>query len=111
MLPIVVDPDRPTSGCSSSSSADPDVELRVDLAEQGILLPDGTTLDFDIDPFGKMMLLAGTDEIGYVPAKERRDRRLGGGPPAAGRHPPRDRRRRLTLTGGIRAPPDTRRVD
>jgi 3-isopropylmalate/(R)-2-methylmalate dehydratase small subunit len=38
----------------------------VDLAEQGILLPDGSTLDFDIDPFAKRMLLAGTDEIGYV---------------------------------------------
>ena len=28
--------------CSSSSTANPDAELRVDLAEQGILLPDGT---------------------------------------------------------------------
>ena len=55
-----------TSGCSSSSSRDPDAELRVDLAEQGILLPDGSTIDFDIDPFAKLMLLAGTDEIGYV---------------------------------------------
>jgi 3-isopropylmalate/(R)-2-methylmalate dehydratase small subunit len=45
---------------------DPDAELRVDLAEQGILLPDGSTIDFDIDPFAKLMLLAGTDEIGYV---------------------------------------------
>ena len=31
-----------------------------------MLLPDGSTLDFDIDPFAKRMLLAGTDEIGYV---------------------------------------------
>ena len=45
---------------------DPDAELRVDLAEQGVLLPDGSTIDFDVDPFAKMMLLAGTDEIGYV---------------------------------------------
>ena len=50
--------------------ADPDAEMRVDLAEQGILLPDGTTLDFDVDPFAKMMLLAGTDEIGYVLSRE-----------------------------------------
>ncbi len=34
-----------------------------------MLLPDGSTIDFDIDPFSKMMLLAGTDEIGYVLGK------------------------------------------
>jgi len=38
--------------------------------EQGVLLPDGTTIDFDIDPFAKMMLLAGTDELGYLMAQE-----------------------------------------
>ena len=32
--------------------------------------PDGTTLDFDVDPFSKMMLMAGTDEIGYVLGKD-----------------------------------------
>jgi 3-isopropylmalate/(R)-2-methylmalate dehydratase small subunit len=42
----------------------------VDLAEQGVLLPDGTTLDFEVDPFSRMMLMAGTDEIGYVLAKD-----------------------------------------
>ena len=31
-----------------------------------MLLPDGSTIDFEIDPFAKAMLLAGTDEIGYV---------------------------------------------
>ncbi len=49
---------------------DPDAELRVDLAEQGILLPDGSTIDFEVDPFAKMMLLAGTDEIGYLLARD-----------------------------------------
>ena len=42
----------------------------VDLAEQGILLPDGSTLEFDIDPFAKRMILAGTDELGYLLAKD-----------------------------------------
>jgi 3-isopropylmalate/(R)-2-methylmalate dehydratase small subunit len=50
-------------------AADPDAQLTVDLSEEGILLPDGTTIDFTIDPFAKRMLLAGTDEIGYVVAK------------------------------------------
>lgn len=42
----------------------------MNLAEQGILLPDGTTMDFEVDQFSKMMLMAGTDEIGYVLAKD-----------------------------------------
>ena len=50
-------------------AADPDAQLTVDLSEEGILLPDGTTIDFTTDPFAKRMLLAGTDEIGYVVAK------------------------------------------
>jgi 3-isopropylmalate/(R)-2-methylmalate dehydratase small subunit len=69
VLPIVVDP-ATHAALFDMVEANPDAELRVDLAEQGILLPDGSTLDFEVDPFAKMMLLAGTDEIGYVLAKE-----------------------------------------
>ena len=65
VLPIVVDP-ATHQRLFELIERDPDAELRVDLAEQGILLPDGSTIDFDIDPFAKLMLLAGTDEIGYV---------------------------------------------
>jgi 3-isopropylmalate/(R)-2-methylmalate dehydratase small subunit len=68
VLPIVVDPG--THARLFEMVADnPEAALTVDLAEQGVLLPDGNTLDFDIDPFAKRMLLAGTDEIGYVVAK------------------------------------------
>jgi 3-isopropylmalate/(R)-2-methylmalate dehydratase small subunit len=69
VLPIVVDK-ATHERLFAMVEADPDVEFRVDLAEQGVLLPDGTTLDFDIDPFSKMMLMAGTDEIGYVLSKD-----------------------------------------
>ena len=69
VLPIVVDP-ATHERLFDLVAADPDAELRVDLAEQGILLPDGSTIDFDIDPFSKMMLMAGTDEIGYVLGKD-----------------------------------------
>ena len=65
VLPIVVDP-ATHARLFAIVEADPDARLTVDLAEQGVLLPDGSTLDFDIDPFAKRMLLAGTDEIGYV---------------------------------------------
>jgi 3-isopropylmalate/(R)-2-methylmalate dehydratase small subunit len=68
VLPIVVDP-ATHAKLFSIVEANPDAQLTVDLAEQGVLLPDGSTLDFDVDPFAKRMLLAGTDEIGYVVAK------------------------------------------
>ena len=35
-----------------------------------MLLPDGTTIDFEIDPFAKRMILAGTDELGYLLSKD-----------------------------------------
>lgn len=91
VLPIVVDP-KTHERLFEMIAADDEAELRVDLAEQGILLPDGTTLDFEVDQFSKMMLMAGTDEIGYVLAKDaeiaawedahppRVDTRIGTGP-------------------------------
>jgi 3-isopropylmalate/(R)-2-methylmalate dehydratase small subunit len=68
VLPIVVDPEV-HARLFAVVESNPDAQLTIDLAEQGVLLPDGSTLDFDIDPFAKRMLLAGTDEIGYVVAK------------------------------------------
>jgi 3-isopropylmalate/(R)-2-methylmalate dehydratase small subunit len=69
VLPIVVDP-ATHARLFDLLAADPDAQLTVDLAEQGILLPDGSTVEFDIDPFAKAMILAGTDELGYLLAKE-----------------------------------------
>ena len=69
VLPIVIDP-ATHARLFELLATDPDAQLTVDLAEQGILLPDGSTLDFDIDPFAKAMILAGTDELGYLLAKE-----------------------------------------
>jgi 3-isopropylmalate/(R)-2-methylmalate dehydratase small subunit len=69
VLPIVVDP-ATHARLFELVAANPDAQLTVDLAEQGILLPDGSTIDFDIDPFAKRMILAGTDELGYLLAKE-----------------------------------------
>ena len=69
LLPIVVDP-ATHARLVEIVRDDPDAELTVDLAEQGVLLPDGSTIDFEIDPFAKRMMLAGTDEIGYLLTKE-----------------------------------------
>jgi 3-isopropylmalate/(R)-2-methylmalate dehydratase small subunit len=68
VLPVVVD--RAThQRLFELLEREPDAELTVDLAEQGILLPDGSTIDFEIDAFAKRMLLAGTDELGYLLSK------------------------------------------
>jgi len=65
LLPIVVDPDT-HERLSKMLESDPDAQLTVDLAELGVLLPDGSTIDFEVDPFARQMMLAGTDEIGWV---------------------------------------------
>jgi 3-isopropylmalate/(R)-2-methylmalate dehydratase small subunit len=69
VLPIVIDA-ATHARLFKILESDPDAQLTVDLAEQGILLPDGSTLEFDIDPFAKRMILAGTDELGYLLAKD-----------------------------------------
>jgi 3-isopropylmalate/(R)-2-methylmalate dehydratase small subunit len=69
VLPIVVPP-AVHQRLWSLRASDPDAALTIDLAEEGVLLPDGSTIDFSIDPFAKQMLLAGTDELGYLLAKE-----------------------------------------
>lgn len=69
LLPIVVPPEIHRR-LWDIVEHDPDAELTVDLAEEGVLLPDGSTVDFTIDPFAKRMLLAGTDELGYLLLKE-----------------------------------------
>ena len=69
VLPIVVDAST-HARLFELLARDPDAELTIDLAEQGVLLPDGATIDFDIDPFAKQMILAGTDELGYLLTRE-----------------------------------------
>ena len=69
LLPIVVTPDVHRR-LRDLIERDPDAQLTVDLSEQGVLLPDGSTIDFDIDPFSKHMMLAGTDELGYLLGQE-----------------------------------------
>lgn len=68
VLPIVVDA-ATHAHLVALVAADADADLTVDLAEQGVLLPDGSTIDFDVDPFAKAMLLAGTDELGWLLAR------------------------------------------
>lgn len=69
LLPIQVDP--ATHGRLFQMLADdPDASFTVDLSELGVLLPDGSTLEFEIDPFARQMMLGGTDEVGWVIARD-----------------------------------------
>jgi 3-isopropylmalate/(R)-2-methylmalate dehydratase small subunit len=65
LLPIVVDPERHAQ-LFDLVAAEPGVELSVDLESQVVHLPGDEDLPFDVDPFSKLMLLRGTDELGYL---------------------------------------------
>lgn len=44
----------------------PGVELRIDIDECRLMLPDGRSVDFDLDPFARTCLLEGVDALGYL---------------------------------------------
>ena len=68
LLPIVVEEDEHRH-LFELVAASPDTELTVDLDAQVVHLPGDEDLPFDVDPFARMMLLAGTDELGYLLGK------------------------------------------
>jgi 3-isopropylmalate/(R)-2-methylmalate dehydratase small subunit len=68
LLPIIVDAET-HARLFELVKRDPDIELRVDLESQVVHLPGDEDLPFDVDPFSKVMLLKGTDELGYLLGK------------------------------------------
>ena len=68
LLPIVVEADE-HSHLFELVEANPATELTVDLEAQVVHLPGDEDLPFDVDPFARVMLLAGTDEMGYLLGK------------------------------------------
>ncbi len=69
LLPIVVSEDE-FAHLTDLLTARPDEELTVDLETQLVHLPDDMDLPFEVDPFLRQMLLAGTDEMGWLLARE-----------------------------------------
>jgi 3-isopropylmalate/(R)-2-methylmalate dehydratase small subunit len=65
LLPIVVDAALHRR-LFDMVAADPTLELTVDLDAGRVGIPTGESFDFAVDPFSRAMLLAGTDEIGFV---------------------------------------------
>jgi 3-isopropylmalate/(R)-2-methylmalate dehydratase small subunit len=82
LLPIVVEAERHRQLFELATER-PDAEFTVDLESQVVHLPGDEDLPFDVDPFAKGMILAGTDELGYLLSK---DAELTGWEAA---HPPR----------------------
>ena len=68
LLPIIVDSERLTQ-LFELARRDPNLELSVDLESQLVHLPGDEDLPFNVDPFSKLMLLRGTDELGYLLGK------------------------------------------
>ena len=50
----------------ASIENDPDTAITVNLAEQKVVLPDGSEESFDINPYKKTCLLNGYDDIDYL---------------------------------------------
>lgn len=65
LLPIVV-PAEIHARLLKTLEADPLARVRVDLASQTLTLPDGTAVEFPVDPFAKTCLLEGIDELGFL---------------------------------------------
>jgi 3-isopropylmalate/(R)-2-methylmalate dehydratase small subunit len=68
LLPIVVEAEKHRQ-LFELVAADPDAELTVDLEAQVVHLPGDEDLPFEVDPFARLMLLNGTDEMGYLLGK------------------------------------------
>ena len=65
LLPIVVD-EETHRALFECLAARPEAEVTVDLEAQVVHLPSDQDIAFEVDPFARQMLLAGTDEVGWL---------------------------------------------
>jgi len=65
LLPLQLD-ERSLADLHETLEARPDAVVSVDLERCEVTLPGGGTASFPVDPFARRMLLAGTDELGYL---------------------------------------------
>ncbi len=71
LLPVTVDADTQQK-VFALLDENPEVQVTIDLAEQILILPDGSVTTFPIDPFSKTCLLEGVDQLGYLLKREDR---------------------------------------
>jgi 3-isopropylmalate/(R)-2-methylmalate dehydratase small subunit len=68
LLPVAL-PEETVNMLLDLVEEEPDTRITVDLAAQTVTLPDGQQLGFEIDPFRKICLLEGVDDLGYIMKK------------------------------------------
>jgi 3-isopropylmalate/(R)-2-methylmalate dehydratase small subunit len=61
LLPIIVDAET-----HAWLSAHPGIELRIDVENSRLRLPDGRTIEYPIDAFARYCLTQGIDQLGYL---------------------------------------------
>jgi 3-isopropylmalate/(R)-2-methylmalate dehydratase small subunit len=66
LLPIVID-----EATHAWLLANPGAEVQVDLESTTLTLPDGRTARFPIEPFARVCLLNGVDQLGYLLGKDK----------------------------------------
>ncbi|HMF77877.1 MAG TPA: 3-isopropylmalate dehydratase small subunit [Bryobacteraceae bacterium] len=69
LLPIVIPADA-HKALFAALEADPAAQVTVDLAQQKLTLPDGSSVSFPIDEFARYCMLEGVDELGYILQQE-----------------------------------------
>lgn len=69
LLPVAL-PEATVNMLLDLVEEDPETKIVVNLEDQKVTLPDGQQLGFDIDPFRKMCLLQGVDDLGYIMMKD-----------------------------------------
>jgi 3-isopropylmalate/(R)-2-methylmalate dehydratase small subunit len=69
LLPVVL-PERVVHALWDRVEAQPQSLITIDLAAQTVRLPDGEEVTFVIDPYRKLCLLQGVDDLGYLLAQE-----------------------------------------
>ncbi|MDX1610676.1 MAG: 3-isopropylmalate dehydratase small subunit [Halofilum sp. (in: g-proteobacteria)] len=65
LLPVTLDAEE-VDRLFRETEANEGYELTVDLEQQQVITPDGTSFDFEIDPFRRQCLLEGLDDIGLT---------------------------------------------
>ncbi len=65
LVPIIVDQGSHRA-LFALVQTNPEAEVEVDMATRVLKMPDGTTVQFPIDPFSQRCLLEGVDELGYL---------------------------------------------
>jgi 3-isopropylmalate/(R)-2-methylmalate dehydratase small subunit len=69
LLPIVVPRDAHVA-LFQAVAKDPASRVTVDLQQQKLTLPDGSSVSFPVDNFAKYCMLEGVDELGYILQQE-----------------------------------------